>query len=79
MDGVIIIRFFLQIFKDDSSATTTENQDNDEASEPISQHDADTGVAPYFMHEANLPVFLPRPSGNMVKIKCPAAGKHQLK
>lgn len=52
----------------------TENQDNDE--EPIAQHDVDdAGVAPYLMHEANLPLFLPRPSGNMVRIRCTAAGK----
>lgn len=61
-------------YKDDSSVTMTEDQDNDEASEPIAQHDVD-GVAPYFIDEANLPIFIPRPSGNMVKVKCPAAGK----
>lgn len=74
-----LLLYFPKIFKDDSSATTTENQDNDEASEPIAQHDAESGVAPYIVHESNLPLFIPRPSGNMVKIKCPATGKHQLK
>lgn len=61
--------------KDDSLATRMEeSQDNDEASEPIAQHDSDDdGEPPHFVHE--LPGFIPRPSGNMVKIKCLATGK----
>lgn len=53
----------------------TENLDNDEANDPIGPHDSDNGEPPHLIHEANLPIFIPRPSGNMVRIKCPAAGE----
>lgn len=53
----------------------TENLDNDEASDPIGPHNSDNGEPAYLVHEENLPIFIPRPSGNMVRIKCPAAGK----
>lgn len=62
---------------DDSLAMRMENQDNDDAAvEPTSvQNTTDNGEPPHFVRANDLPQFLHRPSGNVVKIKCPAAGR----
>lgn len=51
---------------------TTENQDNDEVNE---EDVIDIGEAPHFMNPNMTALFI-RPSGNMVRIKCNADGKH---
>lgn len=61
--------------KDDSLAAKMENQDNDDGIDPIAQHHSDNGEPPHFLHKDDLPTFIHRPSGNMVKIKCQVAGK----
>lgn len=64
----------IYFFPKDDSLVTTENQDNDDVGDVDGK---DTGEPPHFVHPDNLPRFLPRPSGNMVRIKCTAAGKRQ--
>lgn len=51
---------------------TTENQDNDELNE---DDVIDIGEAPHFVNPNMTALFI-RPSGNMVRIKCNAVGKH---
>lgn len=61
---------------DNSLAIQMENQNNGDAVEPTAQSSStDNGEPPHFTRANDLPELIHRPSGNMVRIKCPAAGK----
>lgn len=56
--------------QDDQFAAET--QENDGSAEE--RHSSDVGL-PRFAQPDNLPPFIPRPSGNMVKMRCQGEGK----
>lgn len=72
---------------DDSLAVQMENQNNGDAIEPTartsnnnnssnsSSVSSDNGEPPHFVRANDLPEIIHKPSGNTVRIRCPAAGK----
>ena len=52
-----------------------ENPDDKYSIQTFDESERDLNT-PYFTHPEVLTKFMPKPSGNMVKIRCPAAGKH---
>lgn len=57
-----------------------ENQNNDDAIEVTAQNsnntnNTDNGEPPHLVRASDLPEFIHKPSGNTVRIRCPAAGK----
>lgn len=64
--------FSIKNIQDDQFAAET--QENDGSTEE--RHSSDVGL-PRFAQPDNLPPFIPRPSGNMVKMRCQGEGKEQ--
>ncbi|XP_055299555.1 fibroblast growth factor receptor homolog 1-like isoform X3 [Sitodiplosis mosellana] len=51
-----------------------ENQDDKDSIQTFDESESDLNALPYFTHPEILSKFIPKPSGNMVKIRCAAAG-----